>query len=358
LNLRIGERDSSPLSSVRPGGAPGRSRSAVSERGDVGTRERAAEGVVIRLSADAQRILGRREGEDDDRGPARRSDSDSAGDLISTSGRAGLRGASSPISVPPAGASDASGEAGSQAGGDPTSDQASDQTGTGKATANQAPVAGQARKLTPEDKQVVSRLSARDTAVRAHEAAHQAAASGLGGAASFTYQAGPDGRNYAVGGEVPVSLRPGRTPEETIANAQTVRSAALAPADPSAQDLAVAAQATQMEAEARQQQVRDKAEGREPGQVGDRAGAAGDRAGTVGDRGDAPTEPGSPAAAKPRGDVKPDGADKPAARDVEQDQVMIFSALKAERGGVDGGHRHLASGGSCAICSRAAARYA
>ena len=341
---------------MRPGGAPGRSRSAVSEPGEAGTRERADQGVVIRLSADAQRILGRREGEDDDRGPARRSDSDSdsAGDLSSTSGRAGLRGAPSPISVPPAGASGASGEAGSQADGD--------QTGTGKATADQAPVAGQARKLTPEDKQVVSRLAARDTAVRAHEAAHQAAASGLGGAASFTYQAGPDGRSYAVGGEVPVALRPGRTPEETIANARTVRSAALAPADPSAQDLAVAAQANQMEAEARRQQVSDKAEGREPGQKGDgdgdRAGAVRDRAGAVGDRGDARTEPDSPAAARPRGDVKPDGADKPPVRDVEQDQVMIFSALKAERGGVDGGHRHLASGGSCAICSRAAARYA
>ena len=68
--------------------------------------------------------------------------------------------------------------------------------------------------------------------MRAHEAARRAAAGGLGGAASFSYETGPDGKRYAVGGEVPVSLRSGRTPEETIANAQTVRSAALAPADP------------------------------------------------------------------------------------------------------------------------------
>ena len=105
--------------------------------------------------------------------------------------------------------------------------------------------------------------------MRAHEAAHQAAAGGLGGAASFTYATGPDGRRYAVGGEVPVSLRSGHTPQETIANAQAVRSAALAPADPSAQDLAVAAQATQMEAEARQEarpdQIRSAATEGRPG---------------------------------------------------------------------------------------------
>lgn len=295
---------------MRPSGAPGRSRSPLSELGETGDRGRAKQGVVIRLSADAQRILGRREGADAERGPTRRGEDDRDGEL--TLGSTG----------------------GDKAGG-----------------RDQAPVAGQARKLTPEDKRVVTRLAARDTEVRAHESAHQAAASGLGGAASFSYETGPDGRSYAVGGEVPVSLRPGRTPEETIANAQTVRSAALAPADPSAQDLAVAAQATQMEAEARQQQVRERAEGTRPGQTGERAGA-------VGARGDSRAEPGNPAVTKPGGDAKPDGVEKPPARDVEQDQVMIFSALKAERGGVDGGHRHLASGGSCGICSRAAARYA
>src|SRR3954471_12922743 len=43
------------------------------------------------------------------------------------------------------------------------------------------------KKLTPDDERVVRQLEARDTQVRAHEAAHQAAARGLGGAASFTY---------------------------------------------------------------------------------------------------------------------------------------------------------------------------
>ena len=74
--------------------------------------------------------------------------------------------------------------------------------------------------------------------------------------ASFTYQKGPDGVNYAVGGEVGISTSPGRTPDETIQRAQQIRSAALAPADPSAQDRNVAAKASQMEEQAQLEKSR------------------------------------------------------------------------------------------------------
>jgi hypothetical protein len=114
--------------------------------------------------------------------------------------------------------------------------------------------------LTPEQQQMVAELRSRDVEVRAHEAAHQAAGGDLTGGASFTFQTGPDGRQYAVGGEVPVELRSGRTPDETIANAQRVRRAALAPADPSAQDLAVAGAASQLESNARSQKAREASE--------------------------------------------------------------------------------------------------
>jgi hypothetical protein len=107
--------------------------------------------------------------------------------------------------------------------------------------------------LKPAEQRIVEHLAETDRQVRAHEAAHQAAAGGLGGAATFTYKTGPDGKSYAVGGEVPIDMSPGRTPEETLARARQVRAAALAPADPSGQDLAVAAQATQMESIAREQ---------------------------------------------------------------------------------------------------------
>jgi hypothetical protein len=114
--------------------------------------------------------------------------------------------------------------------------------------------------LDEKQKAELSELQSRDRNVRAHEAAHQAAGGSAAGPASFTYKLGPDKRQYAVGGEVPIRLESGRTPEETIAKARQVRAAALAPADPSAQDMAVAASATQMEIAAQMQKARAAAD--------------------------------------------------------------------------------------------------
>jgi hypothetical protein len=105
--------------------------------------------------------------------------------------------------------------------------------------------------LTPEEQAVVEELRKRDAEVRAHEMAHVAAAGGLAGAPTFSYQTGPDGKRYAVGGSVSIDTSGGADPEETIAKAQRIRAAALAPADPSGQDRAVAAKAAQMESSAR-----------------------------------------------------------------------------------------------------------
>lgn len=106
--------------------------------------------------------------------------------------------------------------------------------------------------LSREDTAAVSELKQVDREVRQHEMAHMAAGGGMiTSGASYTYQKGPDGVNYAVAGEVGIDTSAGRTPEETIARAQRIRSAALAPADPSGQDRAVAAKATQMEQAAR-----------------------------------------------------------------------------------------------------------
>ena len=116
----------------------------------------------------------------------------------------------------------------------------------------QAPEKSKPGELSPEDAAQVAKLKQVDRQVRQHEQAHMAAAGGMAtSGASYTYQKGPDGVNYAVGGEVSISTSPGRTPEETLRRAQTVRAAALAPADPSGQDRAVAAQASKMAMEAR-----------------------------------------------------------------------------------------------------------
>ncbi len=128
-------------------------------------------------------------------------------------------------------------------------------------------------KLTPEQQEMIVRLRQRDAEVRAHEAAHQAVAGALGGGASFTYQLGPDGRQYAVGGEVPIEIGGGKTPQEMLSRARQVRAAALAPAKPSSQDLKVAASAAALEtkvlADLRQQQV-DKAAPKEKSKEAER----------------------------------------------------------------------------------------
>ena len=109
------------------------------------------------------------------------------------------------------------------------------------------------RAQTEQDKKVIAELKVIDREVRAHEQAHVAAAGGLVlSSPTYTYQYGPDGQAYAVGGEVSIDTSPGRTPEETIEKAQQMRAAALAPADPSGQDL-VAAAASQLELQAKQE---------------------------------------------------------------------------------------------------------
>ena len=87
--------------------------------------------------------------------------------------------------------------------------------------------------------------------VIAHEAAHQAAAGELGGGVSYTYTQGPDGKRYITGGEVPIRFKEGATPEETLRNMQKVQAAANAPADPSGQDMKVAAKAAALAMQAR-----------------------------------------------------------------------------------------------------------
>ena len=94
-------------------------------------------------------------------------------------------------------------------------------------------------------------LAARDREVRAHEQAHVAAGGQFAGAPVYKFERGPNGVNYAVGGEVSISTSKEADPAATLRKAQIIRRAALAPAEPSPQDRQVAAMATRLEAEAR-----------------------------------------------------------------------------------------------------------
>ncbi|CAM4379406.1 putative metalloprotease CJM1_0395 family protein [Pseudoalteromonas ostreae] len=97
-----------------------------------------------------------------------------------------------------------------------------------------------------QDAEQVKELKARDTEVRVHEQAHASVGGQYAGSPSYEYQRGPDGQKYAVGGEVQIDVAEIEgDPEATIEKMQTVRAAALAPAEPSGADRAIAADATQ-----------------------------------------------------------------------------------------------------------------
>ncbi|HEY9051924.1 MAG TPA: putative metalloprotease CJM1_0395 family protein [Gammaproteobacteria bacterium] len=104
-----------------------------------------------------------------------------------------------------------------------------------------------------EEQRILQQLKSRDREVRAHEAAHMAAGRPyIRSGPSYTYQRGPDGRSYAIGGQVQLDTSEERNdPEATLNKAEQVRRAALAPAQPSPQDLSVAADASQLAARAR-----------------------------------------------------------------------------------------------------------
>jgi len=82
--------------------------------------------------------------------------------------------------------------------------------------------------------------------------AHQAAGAGITGSVSYSYERGPDGQMYAVGGEVSIDTSAvSGDPRATLEKAEAIIRAAMAPAEPSSQDYRVAASARAMAAEAR-----------------------------------------------------------------------------------------------------------
>ena len=123
-------------------------------------------------------------------------------------------------------------------------------------------------KLEQLDLKQIRELKSRDSEVRTHEQAHAAVGGQYAGSPSYTYEKGPDGRNYAVGGEVQIDTSPvAGDPQATVEKMQQVRAAALAPAQPSGQDRKVAASASQSISKALADQVKQKAAEQEKAQA-------------------------------------------------------------------------------------------
>jgi hypothetical protein len=112
--------------------------------------------------------------------------------------------------------------------------------------------------LSEADLKTLSELKQRDSEVRAHEAAHLAAAGGFAtSGANYKYEQGPDGVRYAISGEVSIDTSPvANDPAATLLKADTIRRAALAPAEPSGPDMQVAANAAAMAAKAQAELLR------------------------------------------------------------------------------------------------------
>lgn len=120
-----------------------------------------------------------------------------------------------------------------------------------KEEAAQATKEQEKQTISQEELTAIAELQRRDTEVRTHEQAHLSAAGQYAsGGASFSYTTGPNGKRYAEGGEVPIDLGKEKSPDATIQKMRTVRRAALAPANPSGPDRAIAAQASSIETQA------------------------------------------------------------------------------------------------------------
>lgn len=111
---------------------------------------------------------------------------------------------------------------------------------------------GQQERQEQRQQRQIAVLSERDLEVRKHEQAHQTAGGEHAGSPTYDYAQGPDGKRYATGGEVAIDIGVIQgDPAATIAKMQQVRAAALAPAEPSSQDLSVARSASVKETQAR-----------------------------------------------------------------------------------------------------------
>ncbi|WP_096084949.1 putative metalloprotease CJM1_0395 family protein [Agaribacterium haliotis] len=185
----------------------------------------------------------------------------------------------------------------------------------------------EARVLQQEQREI-RELAARDREVRAHEQAHSSVGGQYAGAPQYQFQRGPDGVIYAVGGEVSIDVSQAATPEETIRKMQVVRRAALAPAEPSPQDRAVAAQAQATELQAKQELAVEQAEL----QAEQRASSVAqtDEAAAVSNTGG--ETPPATAAAAPSATISTPSALPPSAVQNRLQQSLLFSSEETRQG--------------------------
>jgi|GEM_PF-1114383 len=116
----------------------------------------------------------------------------------------------------------------------------------------------QNNELSESEKKALDELKKRDKEVKNHEAAHTGNPElQTIGTPSYSYVLGPDGKMYAVGGEVTISTGRISDPQDALRKAAALKKASLSSDNPSSADLAAASSASQMETEALQQIKKD-----------------------------------------------------------------------------------------------------
>ncbi|MDO6592849.1 putative metalloprotease CJM1_0395 family protein [Neptuniibacter sp. 1_MG-2023] len=141
-------------------------------------------------------------------------------------------------------------------------------SGDGELVGLESNVATKAAGTSQEQKEVeeqeleISReLAERDREVKAHEQTHASIGGVYASAPSYTYERGPDGRMYAVEGEVKIDTSPiPNDPEATLEKAEVIQRAALSVSEPSSADRAAAADARAMAIDARMEILQQERE--------------------------------------------------------------------------------------------------
>ena len=108
-----------------------------------------------------------------------------------------------------------------------------------------------AGRLSRAEEAQLDKLEQRDAQVKAHEQAHVMAAGGQAGMPSYTYQTGPDGRRYAIGGAVNISIISNGDDQASLSQARTAERAALVNGEASSADMNTAQTAREVEARVR-----------------------------------------------------------------------------------------------------------
>ena len=163
-------------------------------------------------------------------------------------------------------AGQAADDEGTEPGADGGEDGNPESKGDKKADADPGAARGaDGKPLDETEQREVERLEKRDQEVRTHEQAHQSAGGPHAGSPSYEYETGPDGKQYATSGEVPIDTAAvAGDPAATIAKMEQVKRAALAPAEPSSADRAIAAKADQAKLKAQQELREQQAQGAGP----------------------------------------------------------------------------------------------